>query len=229
MSHRRISIGLGAESSSGWLGLAASLLAVAVGVLLVLALKSVAEPVSLGVVFIPGVLLLSTIWGLRFGLLTAVLSAVAFNWFYIPPVGRLDIADKHDFVAFLVFAIVAVAAGTLAELARARARESERRREEADRALADLKELERERDRMQAEVIEGEALRRSDELNFDATSLRRLSPWHALGWLNWASTSSNSALSGHAFSIAAPTTGCLFRRRGPILCPRASEYRDVAG
>gem|GEM_PF-4809328 len=42
--------------------------------LLVLALKSVAEPVSLGVVFIPGVLLLSTIWGLRVGLFTAVLA-----------------------------------------------------------------------------------------------------------------------------------------------------------
>jgi len=83
-------------------------------------------------------------------------------------VGRLDIADRRDFVAFIVFVIVAIATGTLAELARARAREAERRREEADRALAELKELER--DRMQAEVIEGEALRRSDQLK---TSLLR--------------------------------------------------------
>ena len=42
--------------------------------------------------------------------------------------------------------------------------EAERRREEADRALAELAALTRERDRMQAEAVEAEALRRSDEL-----------------------------------------------------------------
>ncbi len=55
-------------------------------------------------------------------------------------------------------------------MARARAAEAERRREEADRALAELAELARERDRMQAEAIEAGALRRSDELK---TSLLR--------------------------------------------------------
>ena len=115
-------------------------------------------------------LLISTVWGLRLGLLTALLSAAAFNWFHLPPLGALDIAADHDLVALVVFAIVAVASGTLAELARARAAESERRREEADRALAELAELARERDRMQAEAIEAEALRRSDELK---TSLLR--------------------------------------------------------
>jgi two-component system sensor histidine kinase KdpD len=70
----------------------------------------------------------------------------------------------------VVFAIVAIFGATLANLARARAAESERRREEADRALAELEELERERDRMRAEAIEAEALRRSDELK---TSLLR--------------------------------------------------------
>jgi two-component system sensor histidine kinase KdpD len=103
-------------------------------------------------------------------LVTALLSAAAFNWFHLPPIGALDIAADHDLVALAVFAIVAIASGTLAELARARAAESERRREEADRALAELEELERERDRMRAEAIEAEALRRSDELK---TSLLR--------------------------------------------------------
>ena len=167
---RRISFGLSAEPPGLGLGLIASLAVVTIGALLVLPLKSVAPPVSLGVVFIPGVLLLSAVWGWRIGLVTALLSSLAFNWFFIPPVGQLDIADKHDFIAFVVFAIVAVASGSLAELARARAAEAERRREEADRALAELEELGRERDRMQAEAIEAGALRRSDELK---TSLLR--------------------------------------------------------
>ncbi len=170
MSQPRTLPGPSGEPPSAWLGLAACLAAVAAATLLVYPLKEVAPAVSLGVVYIPGVLLVSTVWGLRLGLLTALLSAVAFNWFHIPPVGHFDVAADRDLVALGVFAIAAVASGTLAELARASAAESERRREQADRALAELEELTRERDRMQAEAIEAEALRRSDELK---TSLLR--------------------------------------------------------
>jgi K+-sensing histidine kinase KdpD len=170
MQRRRIPFGLVGEPPSIWLGLTATLAAVAAGTLLVYPLKSIAPAVSLGVVYIPGVLLISIVWGLRLGLLTALLSAAAFNWFHLPPLGALDVSADHDLVALAVFAIVALASGALAELARARAAESERRREQADRALAELEELTRERDRMQAEAIEAGALRRSDELK---TSLLR--------------------------------------------------------
>jgi two-component system, OmpR family, sensor histidine kinase KdpD len=166
----RPSLDLSGKPPPAWLGLAASLGVVAAATALVYPLKTVAPAISLGVVYIPGVLLISIIWGLRLGLLTALLSAAAFNWFHLPPLGHLDVAADHDLVALVVFGIVAVASGTLAELARARAAESERRREEADRAFEELAELARERDRMQAEAIETEALRRSDELK---TSLLR--------------------------------------------------------
>ncbi len=126
--------------------------------------------VSLGVVYIPGVLLVAAAWGLPLGLLTALLSAAAFNWFHLPPIGALDIAADHDLVALVVFGIVAVFGAALADFARARTAESEHRREEADRALEQLEALELERERMQAEMIESEALRRSDELK---TSLLR--------------------------------------------------------
>jgi K+-sensing histidine kinase KdpD len=162
--------GFTGEPPSAWLGLLAAIVAVALATGLVYPLKEVAPAVSLGVVYIPGVLLIAAVWGWRLGLLTAVLSALAFNFFHLPPLGRLDVRADHDLVALVVFAIVAVAGATLAELARARAAESERRREEADRALAELAALERERERMQAEMIEAEALRRSDELK---TSLLR--------------------------------------------------------
>ncbi len=170
MQRRAIPLGLSAEPPSGWLGLVAALAVVAAATLLIYPLKEVTPAVSLGVVYIPGVLAISTVWGLRLGLLTALLSAVAFNWFHLAPIGAFDIAADHDLVALVVFGIVAIVSGTLAELARARAAESERRREEADRALAELAELELERERMQAEAIEAEALRRSDELK---TSLLR--------------------------------------------------------
>ncbi len=102
------------ERPSAWLGLAASLVVVAAVTLLVYPLKKIAPAVSLGVVYIPGVLLISIAWGLRLGLLTALLSAAAFNWFHLPPLGALDVAADHDLVALVVFAIVAAASGTLA-------------------------------------------------------------------------------------------------------------------
>jgi K+-sensing histidine kinase KdpD len=164
MSARHTPLRLSGEPPPLWQGLLASLVAVAAATALVYPLKTIAPAVSLGVVYILAVLLISTFWGLGLGLVTAILSGLAFNWFHIPPVGRFTIAADRDLVAFVVFAIVAIASGTLAELARARASEAERGREEAARALAELEELTRERDRMQAEAIEAGALRRSDEL-----------------------------------------------------------------
>jgi two-component system sensor histidine kinase KdpD len=164
MFSRRISLGLGVEPPPTWLGLLATLLAVAAATLLVYPLKSIAPVVSLGVVYLPAILLISTIWGLRLGLLASVLSAIAFNYFQLPPLHRLTIADEENWVALIAFVVVAAISSTVAGLARAQAIEAERRRAEADRALAELAALARERDRMQAEMVEAEALRRSDEL-----------------------------------------------------------------
>ncbi len=164
MAHRRISLGLSGEPPSAWLGLLATVAAAALGTLLVYPLKSVAPVVSLGVVYLPAILLISIFWGLRMGLLASVLSAVAFNFFQIPPLHRFTIADEQNWIALATFSIVAVISSAVAGLARAQALEAERGRERADRALAELAELARERDRMQEEMVEAEALRRSDEL-----------------------------------------------------------------
>ena len=164
MRRRLADLGLeGASPPWGW-GLLATLVAVGLATLLVYPLKDVAPAVSLGVVYIPGVLLISSVWGWRLGLVSALLSALAFNWFHIPPTGRLDIAADKDAVALVTFGIVALASSSLAEMARARAAEAERERGETERVLGRLRELSEERDRIEAEAIEAGALRRSDEL-----------------------------------------------------------------
>ncbi|HEU4737693.1 MAG TPA: ATP-binding protein [Solirubrobacterales bacterium] len=157
-------LAIGAEPpATGW-GWVAAVGVVAGATVVVYPLKSVAPAVSLGVVYIPGVLLVSTWWGWRLGLVAAVGSALAFNWFHLPPVGEFGIGADRDAVALVVFVIVALACGSLAEMARARAAEAERRREEGERVLGRLQELTAERDRMEGEAIEAGALRRSDEL-----------------------------------------------------------------
>jgi two-component system sensor histidine kinase KdpD len=164
MSRRRFPLGLSGEPPATWLGLLATIAAVAVGTLIVYPLKSVAPVVSLGVVYLPAILLISIVWGLRLGLLASVASALAFNYFQIPPLHRFAIADEENWIALAAFVIVAAVSSSVAGLARSQALEAERRREQADRALEELATLSEERDRMQAEMVEAEALRRSDEL-----------------------------------------------------------------
>jgi two-component system sensor histidine kinase KdpD len=164
MLRRRFPLGLSGEPPPILLGLLATVGAVAVGTLIVYPLKSIAPVGSLGVVYLPGILLISIVWGLRLGLIASLASAVAFNFFQLPPLHRFTIADEENWVALLTFVIVAAISSTVAGLAREQALEAERRREEADRALEELAALSRERDRMQAEMVEAEALRRSDEL-----------------------------------------------------------------
>lgn len=164
MRERQIRVGLGSKPPPIWLGVTATFGSVAAGTLLVYLLKPVAPVVSLGIVYLPAILLISIVWGLRLGLLASVVSAAAFNFFHIPPLHRFTIAEEENWVALAAFVIAAIVSSTVAGLARARAVEAERRREEANRALAELEALTRERDRMQAEAVEAEALRRSDEL-----------------------------------------------------------------
>src|ERR1700727_2060852 len=118
------------------LGVAVSVVATAVATLAIYPLKHVAPVVSLSVVYLPAVVLAATYWGLALGIFAAVLGAAAFNFFHLPPLGKFTIADSRNWVSLAAFMFVAVVAGTIAELARARALEAERRRAEADLAAS---------------------------------------------------------------------------------------------
>ncbi len=124
-----------------WLGLLVAAGAVALATAAIYPLKSLAPVVSLSVVYLPAVLLLSVYWGLALGLLTSLASAAAFNFFHIPPVGRFTIADGRNWVALTAFVLVAAVVSAVAELARVRALEAERRRGEADLAAGLAREL----------------------------------------------------------------------------------------
>lgn len=113
-------------------GALASVLSVAAITLVIYGLREVVPVVSTGVVYMLAVLFVSSGWGLRLGLATAVLSAAAFNFFHIPPTGRFTIADGQNWVALAVFLVAAVVTSTLANAARARTWEAERGRSEAD-------------------------------------------------------------------------------------------------
>jgi two-component system sensor histidine kinase KdpD len=116
------------------IGASAALLLVALCTLIVYPLKHVAPVGSLSVIYLPAVLIVSIIWGGGLGMLAALLSAGAFNLFHLPPVGHFTIRGSRDWVALIIFFVVAGIASSLAEVTRARARDAQERRREADLA-----------------------------------------------------------------------------------------------
>jgi two-component system, OmpR family, sensor histidine kinase KdpD len=127
--------GLGLERwSSPIVGIVVAALAVAATTALVYPLAQVAPVVALGVVYLLAVLLVSSLWGGWLGVATALASALAFNFFHIPPTGRFTISEGENWVALAVFFVAAIVASTLAERERTRTREAQERRQEADLA-----------------------------------------------------------------------------------------------
>jgi len=115
-------------------GMVVALAAIAAETLAIYPLAHVAPVVSLGVVYLVGVVVVSTYGGIRLGFATALASALAYNYFHLAPVGRLALADGRNWVALASFLAVAAVTGLVADLARARAEEADRRRREADLA-----------------------------------------------------------------------------------------------
>src|SRR5438270_10463547 len=125
---------LRSERPSRLAGVVVAIASVAVATAMIYPLKQVTPVLSLGVLYVLAVLVVSMFWGLTFGIATSVLSAAAFNFFHLPPGGRFTLADEREWVALLVFVVVAITTGLVAELARIRSREAQLRREEADLA-----------------------------------------------------------------------------------------------
>jgi two-component system sensor histidine kinase KdpD len=125
---------LASEPPPRRVGAIVALLAVALCTLIVYPLAHVAPVVSLGVVYLPAVLVVSVTWGAWLGVATAVLSAAAFNFFHLPPVGRFTLQSSENWVALAAFLVVAFLASSVAEVTRARTRDAEERRREADLA-----------------------------------------------------------------------------------------------
>src|SRR5579859_3033661 len=131
---------LRSERPSKASGVLATVTSVGAATAVIYPLKQVTPVLSLVVLYMLAVVVVSTFWGLAFGVATSVLSAAAFNFFHLPPLGRFALADDRDWAALVALVVVAVATGLVADAARSRGFEAERRRKEADLA-AELAQL----------------------------------------------------------------------------------------
>lgn len=103
------------------------------------------------------VLLTATRWGIRPAVIASVVGVFYFNYFFLPPLGTLTIADPDNWVALFAFLVTALVVGQLSARAKQRAEEAEAGRREIER-------LYRESQEIFARASEAEALRRSEQL-----------------------------------------------------------------
>jgi PAS domain S-box-containing protein len=86
---------------------------------------------TVALAFLLVVLFVATLWGSWPALIASALGVLCFNFFFLPPLYTLTIADPQNWVALTAFFITAITAGQLSELAKRRAAEAEAVRKEA--------------------------------------------------------------------------------------------------
>ncbi|MGA7565735.1 MAG: DUF4118 domain-containing protein, partial [Terriglobales bacterium] len=94
------------------------------------------NPTTIALAFLLGVLGISASWGLREAVFMSVIGALAFNFFFLPPIGTFTIADPQNWVALFAFLVTAIAVSELSERARRGTSAAIERRQELERLYA---------------------------------------------------------------------------------------------
>lgn len=118
----------------------ASVAAVIVVTGAIFALRTFVPVLSLGVLYVFAVLPVAVLYGLAFALPVSVLSMLALNWFFLPPMHTFTLADRRNWAALVVYLGTAVVVSELAAGMRRRADEARQREREAQ-LLAEVSSL----------------------------------------------------------------------------------------
>jgi len=127
---------LGNDSRRNWAGYAAAVAGVAVVTATCAPFHETLNNTTVALAYLLVVLLVATVWGSWPALLASLAGVLCFNFFFLPPVYTLTIADPQNWVALAAFFATAVTAGQLSELAKRRAAEAEAVRKETREASA---------------------------------------------------------------------------------------------
>ena len=111
------------------------------GVLLIVAAITVfyfflfnkANSTTIALTFLLATLGIAAAWGLLEAIVAAVVGALCFNYFFLPPLFTFYLADTQNWVALFAFLVTAVVASQLSASARRRALDAMRQREEVER------------------------------------------------------------------------------------------------
>jgi phosphoserine phosphatase RsbU/P len=116
---------------SKWAGYLAGVLGIAVVTAICMALRSHANDTTVALAMLLVVLFVATAWGVWPAFFTSVVGMLSFNFFFLPPIYTLTIADPRNWIALAAFFITAIIAGQLSERAKRHAAEAEASRQQA--------------------------------------------------------------------------------------------------
>lgn len=85
------------------------------------------------------VLFVAVSWGSRPAVVASVFGVFCFNFFFLPPIHTLDIAQPENWIALIAFLITAVTGGELSARVTRRAAEAEAARQEIERLYDELR------------------------------------------------------------------------------------------
>jgi two-component system, OmpR family, sensor histidine kinase KdpD len=86
--------------------------------------------------FLLAILAVSAVWGMAVSVLMSVAAILAFNYFFLPPVGTLTVADPQNWVALLAFLVTSITGSRLSSRIRQEADIANRRRREIEHLYA---------------------------------------------------------------------------------------------
>jgi two-component system, OmpR family, sensor histidine kinase KdpD len=92
-----------------------------------------ANSATVAMTFLLATLAVATAWGLPEAILASVAGVLCFNFFFLPPLFTLYMADPQNWVALFAFLVTAVVASQLSASAKQRARDATRQRAEMER------------------------------------------------------------------------------------------------
>ena len=95
-----------------------------------------ANPTTVALSYLVAILLIATTWGIVEATSASVLAVLCFNFFFLPPVGTLTIADPQNWVAFVAFLVTAIVASQLSGRARQREFDAAGRQRDLERLYA---------------------------------------------------------------------------------------------
>jgi len=90
------------------------------------------NPTTVALTLLLLVLFLAARWGLRYAVATSVAATLAYNFYFLPPIGTFTIGDPQNWLGIFVFLTVAVVGSRLSERAREEAEDARRRQRELE-------------------------------------------------------------------------------------------------
>jgi two-component system sensor histidine kinase KdpD len=91
------------------------------------------NPTTVALTLLLAILAVSTIWGIAVAVFMSIVAMLAFNYNFLPPIGRFTVADPQNWVALFAFLVVSVLASHLSSRARQKAEDASARRREIEK------------------------------------------------------------------------------------------------